>query len=336
MNNDLVTIIIPAYNEEKYIADCLNSVIEFDYPNELLEIFVVDGMSTDNTRKIVKENFCSKYSNIKLFDNPNRTAPYAFNIGIENSNGEYIIIIGAHSAYSKDYISKLVEWHKKLDAYNIGGVMITDIRNKNKKTNAIEKVLSNKFGVGNASFRTGVSEVKSVDTVAYGCYKKETFKRFGLFDVRLTRNQDIEFNKRIVNAGGKIYLVPNVICRYFARETYKGIAKNNFDNGLWNIFTIYISKNLSSLSIRHFIPLFFVLSIILPLLAALCFYPFVFLSFLSLILYLGVIFYISFKINNNETGLLNLIWTFIVLHISYGMGSLMGVVRLPFIALNKK
>ncbi|HNQ68650.1 MAG TPA: glycosyltransferase family 2 protein [Bacteroidales bacterium] len=336
MNNELVSIIIPTYNEEKYISDCLNSVIEFDYPPEYIEIFVVDGMSKDSTRNIVSENYCKIYKNIKLIDNPKRTAPFAFNVGINHARGKYIIIIGAHSAYSKDYISKLVKWHHELDAYNIGGVMITDIRNKNKKTIAIEKVLSNKFGVGNATFRTGTTEVKSVDTVAYGCYKKESFEKFGLFNVKLTRNQDIEFNKRIINAGGKIYIVPDVECRYFARETYGGIANNNYENGMWNILTVFYTQDFSSLSLRHFIPLFFVLSIILPALAAIFFYPLIFASLFFLTLYAGLIFTISLKINTKETSFLHLIQTFFVLHFSYGIGSLAGILKLPFIALTKK
>jgi glycosyltransferase involved in cell wall biosynthesis len=336
MNNELVSIIIPTYNEEKYISDCLNSVVEFDYPQEYIEIFVVDGMSKDNTRNIVSEKFCKIYNNITLIDNPDTTAPFAFNVGINHARGKYIIIIGAHSAYSKDYISKLVKWHHKLDAYNIGGVMITDIRNKNKKTKAIEKVLSNKFGVGNATFRTGTNEVKSVDTVAYGCYRKECFDKFGLFNVKLTRNQDIEFNKRIINAGGKIYIVPDVECRYFARETYSGIANNNYENGMWNILTVFYTKDFSSLSLRHFIPLFFILSIFLPALAAMFFSPLIYVSMFFFALYTGLIFTISLKINTKETSFLHLIQTFFVLHFSYGIGSLAGILKLPFIALTKK
>lgn len=335
MNQDLVSIIIPAYNEEKYISDCLDSVLGFDYPQELLEVFVVDGMSNDKTREIVTEKYCKSYSNIKLIDNPERTAPFAFNAGIKNSQGEYIIIIGAHSAYSVDYVKNLVAWHKKLDAYNVGGVMITDIRNKNKKTNAIEKVLSNKFGVGNATFRTGTTDVKSVDTVAYGCYKRECFDKFGLFNVKLTRNQDIEFNKRIINAGGKIYLVPDAECRYFARETFSGIAKNNFENGMWNILTVFFTKDFSSLSLRHFIPLFFVLSLLLPAIASIFWIYLIFASVASIVLYLALISLISFKINDKGTSYIYLFWTFIVLHISYGTGSLAGIFRLPFIAFKK-
>lgn len=331
--SDLVSIIIPTFNEDKYIRECLNSVLDFNYTDGKIEVFVVDGMSSDNTREIVLNEFCAYYPNISLIDNPQRTAPFAFNAGIMSSNGDYVVIIGAHSSYSKDYIKNLTSWHKKINAANIGGVMKTEVRNINKTTSAIIKVLSNKFGVGNASFRTGTDKVIEVDTVAYGCYKKECFEKFGLFNEKLTRNQDIEFNKRLINAGEKIYLVPDAPCTYYARETYSGIAKNNFQNGLWNILTIYFTKDFSSLSVRHFIPLAFVLAVLSPAIAAIFCWPIIVLSLASLSAYFAMIFIISLKLNDDTTGIFYLIFSFAVLHFSYGIGSLTGIIKLPFVAL---
>lgn len=334
--NSTVSIIIPCYNEEDYIKECLNSVLDFNYPKDKLEIFIVDGMSSDRTREIVISEFCNNFSNIKLIDNPKRTAPYAFNIGIKNSHSDFIIIIGAHAQYSKDYVKNLIEWHSKLEAYNIGGLMKTEIKNINRKKNAIIKVLSNKFGVGNANFRTGIKEVVEVDTVAYGCYKKECFEVFGLFNEKLTRNQDIEFNKRIINGGGKIYLVPNVYSTYYARESFNGIAQNNFQNGLWNILTVCYTKDFSSLSLRHFVPLLFVLSILLPLIPAIFYWQFALLSLSSITLYFILIFFISLKIKDKNTSYFSLIYTFLILHFSYGTGSLLGIFKLPILAAKTK
>lgn len=329
-----VSVIVPCRNEEKYIEDCILSLINNDYPNELTEIIVVDGLSTDNTVKIVNK-ISENHHNIKILTNKNKTAPYAFNIGIEAATGNYILIIGAHSFYPKDYISGLMEWHKKIEAYNIGGVLITDVKTKNKKTESIIAVLSNKFGVGNASFRLGTSEIKSVDTVAYGCYKKEAFEKFGLFNTKLTRNQDIEFNKRIINAKEKIFLVPEVTCKYFARESYSGIAKNNFQNGFWNILTVYYTKDIKSLSLRHFIPLFFVLSIIIPPILSIFWIWFILIAGFSIIAYLLLIIAISLKLNNKKTSFINLFKAFIVLHLSYGFGSLFGIIKLPYLLISK-
>ena len=131
----------------------------------------------------------------------------------------------------------------------MGTVCKTDVLNKTPKTLAIREVLGNKFGVGNSTFRTGITEEQDVDTVPFGCWRREVFEKYGLYDVRLVRNQDIELNKRIKRGGGKIYILPDTYCTYLARETWSALAKNNYGNGKWNILTVWYTKMFSSLSI---------------------------------------------------------------------------------------
>ena len=240
--------------------------------------------------------------------------------------------LDAHSYYQNDYFSVLTKRLAEFDADNVGVVCKTDVLNKTPKTLAIREVLGNKFGVGNSVFRTGVSEVKEVDTVPFGCWRREVFEKYGLYDVRLVRNQDIELNKRIINGGGKIFIVPDTYCTYLARETYKSLAKNNFDNGRWNILTVYYTKQFKSLSLRHFIPLLFVLPLIIPALLALLWWPLILISMLSLVAYVGLLGLISLKLSvSKKLNFFLLLWSFIVLHLSYGFGSLAGVFKLPFI-----
>jgi len=206
--------------------------------------------------------------------------------------------------------------------------LLTKVKNANKKSNSIKEILSHKFGVGNADFRTGGLAVKEVDTVAFGCYSKESFGKYGLYDERLIRNQDIELNKRIINGGGKIYLIPNVTCTYYARENFIDLAKNNFDNGKWNILTAYYTITLSSLSLRHFIPLLFLLSLLVPLLLSIFIPKLVYISLLSMSSYFTLVIIVSFKLRDNQNSYLYLIMSFFILHLSYGMGSLMGIFSL--------
>ena len=319
-----ISIIVPIYNEEKYIENCLESILQSDYNKDEMEVFLVDGGSQDKTIDIIKE-YQRKYPFFQLLSNPNKTPPYAMNIGIKASQGDYIIRLDAHAFYPKDYFSKLIEWHQKLDADNVGAVIVTEVKNLTKKSASIKEVLSHKFGVGNSDFRTGVKELKEVDTVPFGCYKKEVFEKYGLYDERLIRNQDIELNKRIVNGGGKIYLIPDVKCTYFAREDFTSLAKNNYSNGYWNILTAYYTKTLSSLSLRHFIPLFFVLSLFIPVLGALINPKILWLSFFSLGSYLALVIIISIKINTNIMSIIYTIFGFLTLHFSYGFGSFIGL-----------
>jgi len=322
-----ISIIIPTLNEERYIAQCLDSILEATYSKEKMEVIVVDGMSQDRTREIVQA-YHEKYSSIHLLENQDSYTPVGMNLGINASKGEYIFILSAHAQYDSDYFMKLVENIEKLDADCVGGVLVTDVKNENEKSSAIKEVLMHRFGVGNASFRTGSDKVKLVDTVAFGCYRRSTFEKYGLFDEKLIRNQDIELNKRIINGGGKIYLIPEVTCTYFAREDFMALAKNNYANGFWNILTAYYTKTLNSLSLRHFVPLLFVLSLIIPLIGSLILPKILWIALFSLVSYLSLVIIISFRIKNSSNTIRYLIMSFLTLHLSYGWGSLMGIFSL--------
>jgi len=319
-----ISIVIPVYNEERYIEQCIDSILYSNYPREKLEILLVDGMSSDRTREIIK-SYQSKYSFIKQLDNLEKTAPIAMNIGIKEAKGEYIFILSAHASYDTNYFTELISYMSKLNADCVGGVLDTDVKNTNTKSNAIKEVLMHPFGVGNASFRTGAHEIKLVDTVAFGCYRKSVFVDYGLFDEKLTRNQDIELNKRIVNGGGKIYLIPDVSCTYYARENFTDLAKNNYANGFWNILTAYYTKSFKSLGLRHFIPLFFVLSLLLPMIGSLFYSRLLVLTLGSLVSYLSLVIIISLKLKNSTNSVWYLVLSFLTLHLSYGWGSLIGV-----------
>ena len=325
-----ISIIIPVKNEERYIAACLESVLNNDYPKELMEIFIVDGLSNDMTIDIIKR-YLTQYNNIKLLSNNNETVPYALNMAIKKSSGEYIIRLDAHTSIPRNYFSELIKLSEEFNADDIGTCCITDIKNSNSKTNAIKKVLSNKFGVGDSYFRIGISTPKEVDHVPFGCYKREIFNKVGLFNQKLTRNQDIEFSKRIKKSGGRIILIPNVQSTYYARESFFEIYKNNFANGKWNILTVYITKKLSSLSLRHFIPIIFLLSIIIPLIGMI-FNPIIgLISLLSLMSYLSLISFISFKLKDKTTSFIYIFISFLVLHFSYAFGSLLGLLRSDYL-----
>jgi glycosyltransferase involved in cell wall biosynthesis len=322
-----ISIVVPIFNEEKYIKIFLDSIIESDFDNNKIEILLVDGGSNDKTVEIIKD-YQQKYPFLKLLHNPKKIVPVAMNIGIREATGEYIIRLDAHSSYPKDYLSKLIEYHQKLDASNIGGICKTEVLNLTPVSKAIKRVLTSPFGVGNAIFRLGSKKIQEVDTVPFGCYRREVFEEIGFYDERLVRNQDIELNKRLKSAGGKILLVPEIESTYFAREDFKSFIKNNFANGRWNILTLYLTKRLSSLSLRHFIPLIFLLSLILPPLFAPIFKWWYIVPLLSFSSYLALVIIVSIK--NLKKGdsfrdFFYLIVAFFLLHTSYGLGSLVAI-----------
>lgn len=326
----MLSVICPIYNEEKYIDKCIESLVAQDFPKENLEVIFADGMSSDRTREIVTQ-YTLQYPWLKLIDNPDRIVPKALNKAIGVAKGDIIMRIDAHAEYPSNYFSTLVNGLSKYDADNIGAVCKTDVLNKNSKSLSIREVLSHPLGVGNSTFRTGIKEAKEVDTVPFGCWPRETFEKFGLFNEKLVRNQDIELSKRILRENGKIFIIPDTYSVYYARETFKKLAKNNYQNGKWNILTVWYTNQFNSLSLRHYIPLIFILSLLVPVIVSFFWVWALVVAILSLLAYLSIVSLISVKLASKKNlNFFYLIVSFFVLHLSYGWGSLIGILSLPF------
>ena len=219
-----VSVIVPCRDEERYIARCLDSIAATDYPRERLEVLVVDGVSEDRTRAIVAD-YGVRYPFIRLLDNPGRIPPTAVNTGIRAARGEILVRVDAHGVYPPNYIPALVAALQQSGADSVGGVLVTLPANDTAIAQGIAIAMSHPFGVGNSYFRVGVREPRWVDTIAFFCCRRETFDRVGLFDETLARDEDSEFNGRLIQAGGRILLVPHVTAQYYARDSLWQLAR---------------------------------------------------------------------------------------------------------------
>jgi glycosyltransferase involved in cell wall biosynthesis len=309
-----VSIIIPCRNEEFFIENCLNSIINQSYPKTKMEILVVDGMSTDKTRKLVRR-YIEKYKYIKLINNPKKITSSAFNKGIKKSKGKYIVFIGAHAKYPKKYIVRCIKTIKTNKADNVGGILKIKPKKDTLIAKTITYVLSSFLGSGNSFFKNqNLKKVKEVDTVFGGCYKREIFDRIGLFNEELKRSQDIELNLRLKKAGGKIMLNPNIVAYYYPKSDLYNFFRHNFDDGFWAIFPFKFIK--SPLKLRHYMPLLFVLTL-----------PFNLLVYFPLSLLFGFKFFLKEK--DMRIILITPI-VFFIRHFAYGLGSLWALVKLFF------
>lgn len=321
-----VSVIIPCKNEENYIVACIQSVLNNQYPSDRLEVLVCDGMSEDRTPELVKG-----FSNprVKLIENIDITTPYGLNAGIGASNSDIIIILGAHSVVDSEFIRHSV------DAFSFGsdigctGGLIETV-SEDSQSRSIAKAMSSPFGVGNAYFRTGLRE-GYVDTVAFGAYRRDVFQKVGLFDVSLTRNQDDEFNYRLIKAGYKIYLYPLIKSKYYSRSTYSKLFRQYYQYGYWKVFVN--KKHRTVTTLRQLVPAAFVLYLISLILvfansvkAGIAWF-----SFLVLYALLAII-YARKLARWNEVP--SIVYTFFLLHLSYGLGYLHGIIR--FMVLGKK
>ena len=325
MNEILVTAIIVVRNEEKYIKISLKSLLEQNFPRNKYEIILVDGNSDDNTIKNIEETI-KKYNkqNVKItiLKNEKKLLAPGWNIGIQNAKGKYVTRIDAHASASKDFIKTSLETIEKLpeDIACVGGRLISVSLEKEDKT--ISKVLSSPFGVGNSKFRYSEKE-QYVDTVAFGLYKKEIFNKVGYFDETLERNQDNNMHNRIRKAGYKFYYNPEIKSEYYVRNNLKKMLKQGFLNGKWNI--IVFRQDKESLSVRHLLPLAFVLSIILLVILSIINKIFLYILVAELITYFTLGIFFALKKTKNIIEILKMLLYFLLLHISYGVGSLLSI-----------
>ena len=319
----VVSVVMPVYNEENYIDKCIQSLLLQDYPQDKMEWIFVDGNSKDRTVDIIRV-YAERYPDlIRIYDNPNKIVPYAMNIGISASCGKYIVRLDAHADYAADYISKCVYYLDNTDAENVGGVAET--KANGFMGNAIAKMLSSKFGVGNSQFRTN-GESGYVDTVPFGAFKREVFAKYGGYDERLVRNQDNEMNFRIRKNGGKIYLSNDIHLSYYCRDSVKSICDMAKKNGMWNIITMKLCPG--SMGLRHFIPFAFVLSILVLGIFGLLHPVFWGLLGFEMTLYLLLDVFFSVKLATGVKEFFALLGLFPIFHVSYGFGSMIGIAKL--------
>lgn len=320
-----VSVVIPSRNEEDYIEKCIRSVLASDYGTQNLEIVVADGMSTDQTRTIVKR-LQSESPNILLVDNPRQTTPYGLNAGIKASQGEFVMILGAHSEISTDYIRenlRILLDHK--DIGGAGGRIVNGY--SDEVSEAISIAMSSKFGVGNAKFRTTDYE-GYVDTAAFAVYRREVFDRVGFFDENLVRNQDAEFNYRLRQAGYRIYLTNACYAIYYVRSSFKKLFRQYFQYGYWKIHFNYIYKRITS--VRQVFPLFYLLNVLVMLFSWLFWMPLFYLTLGFTFLHFVLALYFAMNSSSTFKQKAKILGGFYILHISYGLGYLKGIFQVPF------
>ena len=319
-----VTIVMPIRNEADFIERTISSILENNYPVDRMEILVADGCSDDGTQDIVRR-MGEIDSRIKLLENKGRIVSTGLNLALKQSHGDIFIRIDGHCEIPRDFIKKSIAClNEHPEAWVVGGYWKTVSRGYIGKV--IAAATQTRFGVGNARHRLGDYD-GWVDTVPYGAHHRWILEKVGYFDEELVRNQDDEFNMRIILAGGKIWLSKDISSKYYSRGCLYKLWKQYFQYGFWRIRTMQKHKRPAKL--RQVIPLLFVLSLIL--LAVL---SFVSKWFAYLLVFEAGLYLLGLAAGAVSVGLVSGLkyavvspMIFAILHFGYGLGGIWGFIR---------
>jgi glycosyltransferase involved in cell wall biosynthesis len=246
----LVTVILPVRNEGPFIERSLGAVLAQDWNPALLEVIVADGMSTDDTRPIVRR--CAEGAPqiaLSIVDNPAGIVPTAMNAGIAAARGEVIVRVDGHTIVDRDYVRRCVEALRRSGAENAGGRMTAV--GETPFARAVAAATSSPFGVGGARFHYSDRE-EWVDTVYMGAWPRKVLVDLGGFDPEMVRDQDDELNYRLRARGGRIFLSPDIRSRYFNRPTLRSLARQYFQYGFWKVRVL--QKHPRQMRPRQFAP----------------------------------------------------------------------------------
>lgn len=229
----VASVVIPCLNELAHIGPCLDALQRQKGLSGALEVWVVDGGSTDGTLEVI-ESKMSAWDGIRLLHNNQRFTPVSMNLGIKESRSDVVVILGGHSEVSEDFIRfNLDALQSHPECGCVGGVV--EQVHGDETTRTIGLAMSSPFGVGNARFRTGGLE-GHVDTVAFGAYRKSVLLNIGGLDEDLVRNQDDELNYRLTEAGWRIWFDPRIRSRYHARSSFSRLFQQYRQYGYWKVF----------------------------------------------------------------------------------------------------
>ena len=320
-----VSVVMPVRNEERYIARNLEAVLAQDYPADRLEVLVADGRSDDATRDVVGR-FVERASaghgaSIVLVDNPERVMPAGANAAIRRASGDLILLLGGHATLPRDYVRTCVECLQQSGADGAGGSI--ESVGEGWIGGAIAAAMSSPFGIGNSGFRTdGSGEPRVADTLPFPLFRRGVYERVGLYNPRMVRHQDYEFNYRVRAAGGRMMLLPALRATYHVRPSLARLWRQYWQYGIWK--GRFVRRYPQSLKLRHLAPSVFALAAL--------FWPAARIAFEMLAgAYLGFVLLgmLSFALRGRWSVVPLLPVVMVCLHFGYGLGVWVGLAQPP-------
>lgn len=323
-----LSLIIVALNSEKTLNNALNCLKKQDYPHKEIEVILVDGLSTDMTKQKMLEFQANEttFGRVVVKDNPGKYLACGWNVALKEVTGEIVLRVDAHTIFPNDFLSKNIKCIEGGESI-CGGKVMSVLEDKSQMNRVLLESENSMFGGGFTFFRRG-EICKYTNTLAFAAYKKEVFDVVGTFNDILVRTEDNDIHYRMQKAGYKFFFNPEIVSYRYCRSTFSQLVRQKYLNGYWVGLTMAVQPK--AFSLFYFIPLFFVLGLFFfSVLTILTPWPLV--AYLSIY---GIVLVLSLLAAVVKSGfyptLLLLPFILCCLHFCYGLGTIKGLIMIPF------
>jgi len=327
----LVSVVLATYNEIAHVRASVDSLLAQDTPGFAIEILAIDGGSDDGTHEYL-ESIAARHPEMRVFSNPHRRAPFAFNIGIREARGEYVCIFGSHTIYKSDYIAVCLNELIAKNAIGCGGRVLTEPSVETLQARLVAWTVAHPFGSSGKSFRTQPEGFS--DSANYIIVARDALIAVGGYSESLLRNEDNDLNQKLCADGGQLYCTWKTHCVYNPKETVSALLRYGYMNGFWNV--ISFRANPDCMGLRHFVPFFFVLALLgaasitaggLSLLhSSWRFLAFALPVLLAMHLGAGLVAAVQAAVQRKSFVALLLPLVFLGFHFAYGLGTLVALI----------
>lgn len=230
---DMVSVIVPVYNSENTIVQCLESICNQSFKN--IEIIIVNDGSTDNSLKKIQQFFLDKKIKHKVINQKNKGVSIARNVAIKNATGQYIAFIDSDDSWAKEKLEKQIEIIKK-ENINILGTLL----NTNRKTHKSNKCKIKKYCLKEMLFSNRLYTSSVV-------LKKEIIEKYNLFNEETMYSEDYNLWLKI-SCDYDIYVLQEFLTYYD-----KTPRKEKLSQKMWkmeiaelhNYYELYKGKKIS-------------------------------------------------------------------------------------------
>ena len=217
-----VSVVVPVYNAEKSIKECIDSILSLNYPREKLELIFVNNSSTDNTQTLLEEY----EGRIKILRERKRGPAAARNKGILNSTGEIIAFTDSDCTVDENWLKNIVNPLQDVRIGIVGGKILSK-----RPCNIIEE-----FGENIHDHNKAINEFKPPYVISMNwASRRSVLLEVGLFDESFIRCEDVDLSHKVMQADYRLFYEPEAIIYHSNEKTLSGLFIEGFEHGFWSI-----------------------------------------------------------------------------------------------------